>query len=249
MGAPLSPTIQRTPISLAHPIGPPTGEYRWVYLWHWPIRAMHWAAAVSIVVLIVTGFYIGAPYFAPATTPRTPFLMGYVRLAHFLAAGLLVSTGIVRAYWLLAGNQFERLAALFPVRKRDWVNLYRMIKYYLMIHPERAPHYLGHNPMQQLSYTMVYIVTLVMAVTGFAMYGQSNPGGIFYVAFAWVPHLLGGLQIVRFVHHVVTWFFLIFVPLHVYLAVRSDVMERSGAITSIVSGGRFVATDERYADD
>ncbi len=239
----------RPPFSLRHEVGAPQGSYRWVYLWHWPIRAMHWAAAVSIVVLIVTGFYIGAPYFAPPESTSTPYLMGWIRLTHFLAAGVLVATGIVRLYWLIAGDKFERLPALFPVRRRDWVNLYRMVKYYLMIHPERAPHYLGHNPLQQLSYTLVYVLTLVMVLTGFALYGQSNPGGVIYVAFAWVPHLLGGLQVVRFVHHVTTWFFLIFIPFHIYLAVRSDVIERSSAITSIVSGGRFVEADERYADE
>lgn len=37
--------------------------YKWAYLWHWPIRAMHWVAAAAIVVLVVTGFYIGKPYF------------------------------------------------------------------------------------------------------------------------------------------------------------------------------------------
>ena len=55
-------------------------------------------------------------------------------------------------------------------------------------------------------------------VTGFAMYGQSNPGGFFYTLFGWVGPLLGGIQVVRFVHHVLTWVFLIFIPIHVYLA-------------------------------
>jgi Ni/Fe-hydrogenase 1 B-type cytochrome subunit len=236
-------------ISLAHPIPPPTGEYRWVYLWHWPIRAMHWIAVACIVVLAATGFYIGRPYFAEATTGATPYLMGYVRLTHFIAAGVLVGTGIIRGYWLFAGNRFERWRALFPVRRSDWVNLWRMIKYYLMIHPERAPRYLGHNPLQQFSYSLVYLAAAVMVITGFTLFGQASPEGFFYTVFAWVPSLLGGLQVVRFVHHVLTWFFLIFIPIHVYLAIRSDIMERSGAITSIVSGGRFVPSDEHYADD
>ncbi len=42
--------------------------------------------------------------------------MGCARLAHFIAAGVLVATAVVRVYWLFAGNQFERLTALFPVR-------------------------------------------------------------------------------------------------------------------------------------
>lgn len=243
------PMPHATHISLAHPVPPPTGEYRWVYLWHWPIRAMHWVAVGCITVLVITGFYIGAPYFVPAVTARTPYTMGWIRLAHFIAAGVLVATGIIRLYWLVAGNRFERWRALFPVRRTDWVNLWKMIKYYLLIHPERGPRYLGHNPLQQFAYTLVYAVAAVMVLTGFALYGQSNPGGFFFITFGWVSHLLGGLQVVRFVHHVLTWFFLIFIPIHIYLSVRSDIMERSGAITSIISGGRFVPEGEPFADD
>ena len=95
-------------------------SYRWVYLWHWPIRAMHWAAAVSIAVLVVTGFYIGRPYFAPAPGEAIDhYMMGRMRFLHFAAAGVLVATGIVRVYWLLvAGNRYERLSALFPLSRK-----------------------------------------------------------------------------------------------------------------------------------
>ena len=175
--------------------------------------------------------------------------MGKVRLLHFGAAGLLVATGIVRIYWVFAGNKFERFIALFPVRPRDWVNMWQQIKFYLMIQPEKAPHYLGHNPLQQLSYTGMYAVAIVMVVTGFTLYGQANPGVIFHTLFAWVPPLFGGLQRVRFVHHVLTWAFLAFIPIHIYLAMRSDVLERTGTISSIVSGGRFVRQDVDYVDD
>ena len=48
---------------------PHGGDYHWVYLWGWPIRAMHWLAALSIVVLAVTGFYIGKPYFVTGGDP------------------------------------------------------------------------------------------------------------------------------------------------------------------------------------
>jgi len=118
-----------------------------------------------------------------------------------------------------------------------------------MIDTEHAPHYLGHNPLQQLSYTFVYFVAAVMVITGFAMYGQNNPGGFIWTLFHWVPNAVGGLQYVRSIHHVATWIFLIFVPVHVYLALRAEVIERTGTISSIVSGGRFVPKDEDYVDD
>jgi Ni/Fe-hydrogenase 1 B-type cytochrome subunit len=247
-GAKSSGTAQER-LTLRHDVVGASGDYQWVYLWHWPIRAMHWAAAGAIVVLAVTGLYIGRPYFAPSPGPATPFLMGWVRFAHFAAATVLVATAIVRVYWLFAGNKFERLAALFPVRPRDWVNLAKQVKFYLLIHPERAPQYLGHNPLQQLSYTGLYAVAALEVLTGFALYGQSNPGGLIFALFGWLGPALGGMQNVRFVHHVVTWIFLTFIPIHVYLAIRADLLEHGGSISSMITGGRFVPRHRKYVDE
>jgi Ni/Fe-hydrogenase b-type cytochrome subunit len=210
---------------------------------------MHWAAAGSIVVLVVTGFYIGKPYFITGGEASAHYLMGWMRFLHFAAAGVLVATAIIRLYWLFAGNQFERWRALFPVWKQDWVNLVKQVKFYLMIRPERAPHYLGHNPLQQFSYTGLYLLAGAQVVTGFAMYGQSRPGGLWYTLFGWVVPLLGGIQVVHFVHHVLMWAFLIFIPIHLYLALRADLLERTGTISSIISGGRFVRSDGKYVDE
>jgi Ni/Fe-hydrogenase 1 B-type cytochrome subunit len=53
---------------------------------------------------------------------------------------------------------------------------------------------------------------------------------------------------VRVIHHVVTWYFPMFVIFHVYLSIRADLLERSGTMSSMVSGGRFVPVEEKYAD-
>ncbi len=254
MTHPNAPTPRPAPrekvgFSLAHKVPPPSGDYHWVYLWEWPIRAMHWIAAFSLVVLAVTGLYIGKPYFVTGGDTGDHFLMGWMRLAHYVAAALLVTTAIVRIYWLFAGNKFERLPALFPVRPRDWVNMVKQVKFYLMIQPEKAPHYLGHNPLQQLSYTGIYLVAALQVITGFAMYSQADPGGIMYKAFNWVGAAFGGFPVVRFVHHVLTWIFAAFVPIHIYLAIRADHLERTGVISSIISGGRFVPTTQHYIDE
>ena len=47
----------------------------------------------------------------------------------------------------------------------------------------------------------------------------------------------------------VTWVFLSSIPIHIYLALRADVLERTGTISSIVSGGRFVRSDVKYVDE
>jgi Ni/Fe-hydrogenase b-type cytochrome subunit len=118
---------------------------------------------------------------------------------------------------------------------------------YLTLRPEQDP-MVGHEPLQQVAYTFLYLMVVVMAVTGFTMYGQSNPGGIIFRVFAWVPPLLGGLQAVRLVHHVLTWAFIVFALLHIYFTIRSDYVERVGRVSSIITGGRYVSTDETYED-
>ena len=224
--------------------------YKSVYLWHWPIRAMHWFAAGCVAVLVVTGFYIGKPYFIVGSGEASAhFLMGWMRFLHFSAAGLLVATGVVRVYWLFVGNRFERWQALFPIRPRDWKNMYLILRKYMMIRPDRTPHWLGHNPLQQLGFTVLYLVAVSQVVTGFTMYGLSNPGGFFAKTFAWVAPLFGGIQVVRFVHHVLTWYFLIFFPIHVYLSLRADLVHREARISSIVGGFRFVREDVEFIDE
>ena len=142
------------------------GNFTWVYLWDAPIRAMHWTAAICILTLIVTGFYIGRPYFVTSGEASAHFLMGRVRFIHFTAAAVIVMTGIVRVYWLFAGNRFERLPALFPVTPSNLRNLGRTANAYVTLRPEKQPNFVGHNPLQQYSFTVIYLLTAVMVVTG-----------------------------------------------------------------------------------
>jgi Ni/Fe-hydrogenase b-type cytochrome subunit len=114
--------------------------------------------------------------------------------------------------------------------------------------PKAMPAYIGHNPMAQLSYTMLYLMALTMALTGLALYTTAAPNGLMYSLFYPVTTILGGLQHVRLLHHVLSWFFLIFAPVHIYLAMRSDVIDRGGGVSQMINGGKFVPIDEDFED-
>lgn len=224
------------------------GKFTWVYLWGAPLRVMHWIAAAAIVALAVTGLYIGDPYAATGGEASEHFMMGWMRFVHFAAAAVIVMTGIVRVYWLFVGNKFERWSALFPITPRNLRHVWEMVASYLRMTPEQQPHFVGHNPLAQWAYTMVYLSMAIMVLTGFAMYGQANPGGLLFTMFNWVNAVVGGLQNARLLHHVFMWFFFIFVPIHIYLAVRADYIERGGIVSSIFTGGRFIPSDEAFED-
>ena len=87
---PAPPPMADSPLfPLGARFAPPSGNYRWVEPWGAPLRVMHWVAALAILVLIVTGFYIGRPYFMTTGAPPQ-YLMGYIRLIHYVAAGVFV---------------------------------------------------------------------------------------------------------------------------------------------------------------
>jgi len=227
----------------------PQCKRRWVILWHLPVRFSHWLIGIGIVALILTGFYIGKPYFMSSGEPSSHFFMGWMRFLHFLSAAVLVAAIIVRVYWLFIGNPYETWRSLVPYRKKDWALMWQVIKKYVLIYPERSPHYLGHNPLQQISYTALYALIIFQILSGFAMYGVATPGGFMHTSFGWINSLLGGIQIVRFLHHVATWIFVIFIPVHIYLTVRADALHREGRVSSMISGGRFVCDHMEYVDD
>ncbi len=224
------------------------GDITWIYLWGAPLRVSHWLAALSLVVLFFTGLFISFPVWTSAGEASSHFLMARFRFTHFLAATVIVFAGIIRVYWLFAGNQFERWPALWPFTRRNVHHMFLMLKSYATLDPKIQPHFVGHNPLAQVAYTLIYLGTTVMMVTGFTMYGQANPGGFFYTLFTWVPGMLGGLQGVRVLHHTVAWLYPIFFSIHIYLAIRADYIERAGVVSSMLTGGRFVMSHEEFED-
>ncbi len=60
--------------------------------------------------------------------------------------------------------------------------------------------------------------------------------------------LLGGNQAVRLYHHLGLWVIAIFVVLHLYLAVRSDVLYDRGAVSSMISGYKYQHDRIEYED-
>ncbi len=224
------------------------GDFTWVYLWGAPLRVMHWVSVFSIITLVVTGLYIGQPYFMAGGEASSHFLMGRFRFAHFLAAAIIVMAAIVRVYWLFVGNVYERWPALFPVTPNNLRNVWQVLKSYFTMRLEKQPHFVGHNPLAQLAYTTIYFVTAAMIFTGFSMYGQAAPGGFFDTIFGWLPPLVGGLQRVRLIHHALLWVYPMFVLIHVYLAIRADSVEHAGGVSSILTGGRFVSSHDTFED-
>ncbi|TBW10769.1 Ni/Fe-hydrogenase, b-type cytochrome subunit [Azotobacter chroococcum subsp. isscasi] len=216
-----------------------------VYVYEAPLRLWHWVTALSIVVLGVTGYFIGAPLPTMPGEAIDNYLMGYLRFAHF-AAGYVLAIGFVgRVYWAFVGNHHARELFLVPVhRKAWWKELWHEVRWYLFL--EQVPKkYIGHNPLGQLAMFCFFVVgALFMSVTGFALYAEGlGQGSWADRLFGWVIPLFGQSQDVHTWHHLGMWYLIVFVMIHVYLAVREDIVSRQSLISTMVGGWRMFKDD------
>jgi Ni/Fe-hydrogenase 1 B-type cytochrome subunit len=212
-----------------------------VYVYEAPVRAWHWINVLSIVTLCITGWFIASPLPSVSGEASENFLMGYIRFIHF-AAGYVFAIGLlVRLYWAFVGNHHAKQLFMLPVTDAKWwAGMVKEIRWYLYL--EKQPNkYIGHNPLGHLF--MFMAITLggtFMLVTGFALYGEGAQEGHWshWMFTSWVIPLFGQSQDVHTWHHFVAWGIVVFVILHVYTAIREDIMSRQTMISAIVDGHR-----------
>lgn len=210
------------------------------------LRITHWVRALAIVILTFTGFYLGYPFIAPAfdTGEPTNFLNALMRSWHQIFGFLLICVTIGKSYLFILDKEskIERVSIKDFLSLKVWIN---QIKYYLFI--GKHPHLKGvYNPLQFVAYVGVYAALFVICLTGVILYVHvyhEGLGGLLYPLMRPIEVLLGGLAMVREIHHIAMWFFIIFLPIHIYLAVFNSIFGEEGSMDSIISGYKWEKED------
>ncbi|MDR0457500.1 MAG: Ni/Fe-hydrogenase, b-type cytochrome subunit [Burkholderiaceae bacterium] len=212
-----------------------------VYVYQEPVRLWHWLSALAIMVLGVTGYLIGKPLPTLSGEASAHFLMGYIRFAHFAAAYVFGLGLIWRIIWAVLGNAYARELFIVPVWDPQWWReFFFEVRWYLFL--ERYPRkYIGHNPAGQLAMFGFFVVSILMALSGFALYGEGlGQGSWASVGFGWMFSLAGGNSLaLHNWHRLGMWAMTLFVLVHLYTAVREDIMSRQSMISTMVSGFRM----------
>ncbi len=216
-----------------------------VYVYEAPVRLWHWVNAICIFLLAITGYLIANPLPTVMGEASDHFIMGYMRFVHFAAAYVFTVAFIGRLYWAFVGNEHASELFKLPVfRKGFWKELIHEIRWYAFLEKEPKK-YIGHNPLAHIF--MVVIITvggIAMVLTGFALYAEQTGLGSWQDnLFGWLIPLVGQSQDVRLWHHWGMWIILVFVILHVYVAIREDIMSRQSLISTMVSGWRMFKDD------
>ena len=219
-----------------HEIENPDQRVR-LYVWQVPVRVTHWLTAACIAILSVTGLYIADPYLIPLGGD----MFSKIRFIHIVTALAFLVSGLIRTFWLLAGNRFSRWNAFIPTSWYQATELFRQAAFYGFVRRE-IPKVLGHNQLAATAYLVLFALLLVEVITGFALDGLmgAEPGA---TLFAWLRELVGS-QTLRLVHHLAMWGILAIALFHIYSCVLVDHLEHNGLISSIVSGFKFPTREE-----
>lgn len=204
-----------------------------VYVWELPVRIFHWVNVLSILALILTGIYIGNPFIGSSVPEEAyySYVMGWARYIHFFAAFIFTANIILRVYWFFKGNKYAKTN---PFKKAFWSDVLETTKFYLFL-KNKKKHTPGHNSLAQLGYIIfIGLGSLIMILTGIYLYFEPQFQSI---PVAKLGALFGGDSFsVRSFHHIVAWGFIIFMVIHVYLAIREDWLSKNGTISSIFTG-------------
>jgi len=212
-----------------------------VYVYDAPVRLWHWVNAACIFVLFITGYFIGSPLPSVPGEASANFLMGYIRFAHFAAGQVLAVFFLLRIYWAFVGNPHARQIFYVPVwRVRFWKEWLHELAWYLFL-VRRPLKYLGHNPLAQFTMFLMFVLPLVfMIITGFALYGEgAGIDSAWYAMFGWVFAIWPNSQDVHTYHHLGMWVIVIFTMIHIYVAIREDIMSRQSIVSSMITGERL----------
>jgi Ni/Fe-hydrogenase 1 B-type cytochrome subunit len=177
-------------------------------------RILHELIMVSILLLIITGFYIHRPFVGGGG-----FLMSLMRGVHSFFAIVLIITTIVRVVAMFVGK--DRDWRSFIPNGSDFKLLPKTINYYAYIgkEPELKKKY---NPLQMISYCVVFIFIVFQILSGIALKYPDGPFSWFN--YGWLNNEIE----TRMAHFVVMWLLIMFLMIHVYLTIREKFSEIKG---------------------
>lgn len=204
------------------------------------VRLWHWVNGLLVVVLCVTGYFIGVPPPSALGDPSALYIMGWIRFLHLAAGYLFALLALARLWLTFVEKGISHHLFLPAVWRAEWYDGFiRQIKWNLLL-PVQPKRYVGLNPLGSIAMLFCYVLPgFVIIVTGFAMYAEVTGHDSWqYLLFGWVTSIFGNTMDLHIIHRLAMWTMVCFVLVHIYIAVREDVLSRQTMISSMLSGER-----------
>lgn len=211
-----------------------------VYVWEFPVRFTHWINVICLVALSITGFYVGNPFIYAQSSEQ--YIMGWMRFIHYVAAYAFLMSIIIRLYWSIMGNKYACMCGWLPFSGKKIGEIIEDLKVYLFI-SKRPKAHAGHTALGAFTYLLLLGVFVFEIISGFALYSVTHSGMIWTILGGWMTNVMY-LQTIRLWHHLFMYVIMAFTLLHIYMAVFTDSVEKSGVMMSIFTGNKSIPKED-----
>ena len=216
------------------------------------MRIIHWVNAICMIGAVVTGLYIGHPYYQTfiADGAVDKYVMAWNRYGHFIIAIIFDVTSVIIAY-LYFFSRFEKpYKKLIPNAKN--VSEFGAVLVNLITLNRKKEFDSSHaDSFNTVYFTIFHILLIWMLLTGLQLYvhglgsGISSIGAwwpwILHVATDWTIWVTGGtLMDVRVSHHTTMWWIICWVVFHIYYQIWRTIFWKEADIAIVIGGSKFV---------
>jgi len=216
------------------------------------MRINHWVVALSMVAAIITGLYIGHPYYQSLISEpaATKWVMAWNRWVHFMVAIIFDVSSIVIAY-LYFFSRFEK-----PYKKiiPNAQNIKEFIAVFVnLITFNRSKKFdSSHADSFNTVFFLIFHLMLAwMLLTGLQLYVHGLESGLSSIGSWWpamlhlftdwtVPVTGGTYMDVRYSHHMSMYFIIAWIMFHIYYQVWRTIFWSEGDINIAFGGEKFV---------
>lgn len=220
------------------------------------MRINHWVVAICMVAAVLTGLYIGHPYYQSFISDPAvdKYVMAWNRWIHFMSAIIFDVSSVVIAY-LYFFSRFEKAyKKLIPNGK----NIKEFVEVFLNLitFNRRKQFDSSHSDSFNIVFFTVFHLLLVwMLLTGLQLYvhglasGLSSIGGwwpaTLHLVTDWTLWATGGTNMdVRFSHHLTMYSIIVWVMFHIYYQIWRTIFWQEGDISIVVGGSKFVKSEK-----
>lgn len=216
-------------------------DVRALYMYEAPIRVWHWLNAAVVVVLALTGYLIGTPLPSYTGDPSSVYVMGWLRVIHLSSGHIFAVLWVMRIWWAFVGNAFARQLFLPPIWSQTWVDGMRYQLAWNLFLVSKPRRYSGLNPLAHVAMLVLFVVpSAVLLLTGYAMYAEvAGHESMLYALFGWMTVITPNTIDFHTVHRMCMWVVAGFAVIHVYTAVREDIVSRQSMVSTMLSGYRL----------
>lgn len=215
-----------------------------VKIWDWQTRALHWCNVALILTLIALALSNDILEEFKVAKHFRHQLMYY----HAYIGYAFIFTVLLRVLWGFGGNEYARWRDLWPFTAEKMEYVVHKLKWHARGFKEGPAkfRYMGHDPLGAIFYLALFLIVIMQIFTGLTLAGVEMHMAPWQGIFSGFSH--STLELIEGgageLHEFGFWCIVFFIVSHVGAVIIHELHEKTGLLSSMINGVKFIPEDK-----